>query len=685
MRTLFALNTIRKKLLFILMSVAIASSLIITSVFTAYELNTAKQEQKESLQSLLNMLAPNIITALLFDDSAAVQEQINPILSRSDIVLISVIPQNNTKPTITAKSKKENISTKSSDTIVSMRLEIDRQILGQLIIRADHSFLENKARFYIKFIICLLMVTFALSFFLSLFFRRRFLTPILYLAEIAKKVTSSNDYTLRVNKTSQDEVGELTTCFNSMLHTIEQRESSLEKQVKLRTDELQTANEQLHKYAYHDGLTDIPNRRFFYEKLHSLVSTPNMKFALFFVDLDGFKEINDTLGHDFGDLLLYQVAKRFSHCIRADDLVARLGGDEFTLIVNDIENTERAAEIGKKLLDSLIEPIHLKNEKVFVTGSIGIAFYPADGDTVEALVKRADQAMYLSKSKGRNCFQFFTLEMEQEAIKNRLLIDELRAALEAQQFELYYQPIFDISGTIVKKAEALIRWHHPTRGLLGPNEFIDTAEESGLIKQIGLWIKQQAIADISEFYQTGEQNVQISINTSALEIDKAGKWAEKWIQAINEHNLPANAILIEITENTLMAPNSAIKKHLKRLSELNIDVAIDDFGVGYSSLAYLQRLHIDILKIDKSFIDDLEYSDSSLALVTAIITMAHSLNVRVVAEGVETFGQYKKLVALNCDFIQGYIFSKPLTKQEFLTSYLSSKATEERSVGIEDK
>jgi diguanylate cyclase (GGDEF)-like protein len=669
MKNYFALNTIGKKLLFILMSVAITSSVIITSVFTAYELKTAKQGQKESLQSLSNMLSPNITTALIFDDTAAVQEQLNPILVRSDIVSISVLPQNNEIKTITAVNK--NKSNTAHEVEVSTRLELDSQLYGQLIIRADYSDLRNKGSFYIRFIACLLLSTFALSLFLSLFLRRRFLNPILYLAEIAKKITSSNDYTLRVKKSTQDEVGDLTTCFNSMLHTIEQRENSLENQVKSRTDELQNANAQLHKYAYHDGLTDIPNRRFFYEKLHTLVNTPNTKFALFFIDLDGFKEINDTLGHDFGDMLLHKVAKRLKQCISDNDTVARLGGDEFTLIINDSDTQQSASKVGEKILNSLIAPILLKKEKVYITGSIGITFYPTDGKNVKTLVKRADQAMYLSKNKGRNCFQFFTFEMEQEAINKRLLIDEIRNAVEQAQFELFYQPIFDISGTQVKKAEALIRWHHPTRGLIGPNEFIEIAEESGLIKHIGLWIKKQAIADITAFYTLSDQNIQISINTSALEIDRAGKWAEQWIEAIKEHNLPANAILIEITENTLMAPNSSIKKHLKRLSELSIDVAIDDFGVGYSSLAYLQRLHIDVLKIDKSFIDDLEHNDSSLALVTAIITMAHSLNVKVVAEGVETSGQYKKLVALNCDFIQGYIFSKPLTKEAFINTYIA--------------
>lgn len=262
-----------------------------------------------------------------------------------------------------------------------------------------------------------MVFTFAISLILSLLLRRRFLNPILYLAQTANRITTSHDYSLRAKQLSKDEVGQLTACFNDMLYNIEQRDNSLENQVKLRTNELQSANIQLHQYAYQDGLTDLPNRRYFYEKLQSLINVKDMTFALIFIDLDGFKEVNDSLGHDYGDLLLHQVATRLQNCVTDKDTVARLGGDEFTLVLEGISDSKQASKIAETVKNSLMESIKIKNETVYVTASIGLTFYPVDGRTVEELVKRADQAMYLSKNKGRNRYEFFLTKLKKEQHK----------------------------------------------------------------------------------------------------------------------------------------------------------------------------------------------------------------------------------------------------------------------------
>ena len=666
MKKLFALNTMSKKLLFILMSVALVSTATVTIVFSAYEITSAKEEQIESLGSLSKMLSPNITTALMFDDIDAVQELINPILIRSDVISIMVTSVTGEQLVI-AQSKDEDMEQSIE---VSTPLQLDMHDYGILKIRANNSYIQDRITFYFKFIMILMVFTFAISLILSLLLRRRFLNPILYLAQTANKITTSHDYSLRAKQLSQDEVGQLTSCFNAMLYNIEQRENSLENQVRLRTNELENANIQLQQYAYQDGLTDLPNRRYFYEKLQSLVSIKGMKFALIFIDLDGFKEVNDSLGHDYGDLLLHQVATRLQSCITTKDTVARLGGDEFTLILEGVNSPDEASKIAEAIKNSLMQSIKIKKETVYVTASIGLTFFPADGLTVEELVKRADQAMYLSKNKGRNRYEFFSYAIEEKAIEKRRLIEEIRIAITHNQFELFYQPIFSIDGKSVPKAEALIRWNHPERGLIGPNEFIPVAEKNGLINDIGQWVKSQAIQDTVQFNVLSEKTIQVSVNTSPLEIDRAGCWVDEWIVASKKYQLPANTILIEVTENTLMDPDSSIQRQLKRLSTINIDIAIDDFGVGYSSLAYLQRLDIDILKIDRSFISDIESNDNSIALVKAIITMAHNLDVMVVAEGVETQKQYDLLKLLACDYIQGYIFSKAITKQEFMKKYI---------------
>ncbi len=666
MKKLFALNTMSKKLLFILMSVALVSTATVTIVFSAYEITSAKEEQIESLGSLSKMLSPNITTALMFDDIDAVQELINPILIRSDVISIMVTSMTGEELVI-AQSEDEDMEQSIE---VSTPLQLDMHDYGILKIRANNSYIQDRITFYFKFIMILMVFTFAVSLILSLLLRRRFLSPILYLAQTANKITTSHDYSLRAKQLSQDEVGQLTSCFNAMLYNIEQRENSLENQVRLRTNELENANIQLQQYAYQDGLTDLPNRRYFYEKLQSLVSIKGMKFALIFIDLDGFKEVNDSLGHDYGDLLLHQVATRLQSCITTKDTVARLGGDEFTLILEGVNSPDEASKIAEAVKSSLMQSIKIKKETVYVTASIGLTFFPADGLTVEELVRRADQAMYLSKNKGRNRYEFFSYAIEEKATEKRRLIEEIRTAIVKNQFELYYQPIFSIDGKSVPKAEALIRWNHPERGLIGPNEFIPVAEKNGLINDIGQWVKSQAIQDTVQFNVLSEKAIQVSVNTSPLEIDRAGCWVDEWIVASKKYQLPANTILIEVTENTLMDPDSSIQRQLKRLSTINIDIAIDDFGVGYSSLAYLQRLDIDILKIDRSFINDIESNDNSIALVKAIITMAHNLDVMVVAEGVETQKQYDLLKQLACDYIQGYIFSKAITKQEFMEKYI---------------
>jgi len=667
MKRLFTLDTISKKLLFILMSVAFISSSIVTVAFGTYELSSAKGEQIESLNSLSNMMSPNIATALIFEDLEAIQELIKPILTRTDV--ISAIVTNRTGD-IVAKANSHMLSDNVEHAVeVKKQLTIDGNNVGELVIYANNSYINNRIDFYVKFIISLTLLSFAVSLIISLLLRRRFLSPILYLAQTANDITKSNDYSLRAEQLSNDEVGELTVCFNDMLYTIEQREHALENQVKTRTQELENANSELHRYAYQDGLTDLPNRRFFYEEIQTLISNDNTSFALIFLDLDGFKDVNDSLGHDYGDLLLHHVANRLKACIKDEDIIARLGGDEFTLILKNANQTI-AVKVADKIKQALLKPIQLKEETVCVTASIGITLYPEHGSTVEKLVKRADQAMYLSKKKGRNRYEFFSYSIEEKATEKRKLIEEIKLGLKESQFELYYQPIFSVDGKSITKAEALIRWNHPQKGLIGPNEFIPMAEKNGLISDIGRWVKSQAIQDCTLFNKLSKRLIQVSVNTSPLEIDRSGEWVEQWIQASEQFNLPGHSVLIEVTENTLMGTDSEIKRQLKRLSEFQIDVAIDDFGVGYSSLAYLQRLDIDILKIDRSFIKDIEKNDNSIALVRAIITMAHNLNVEVVAEGVEKQEQYMLLKQMQCDYIQGYYFSKPVSKKVFVSEFI---------------
>ncbi|WP_432467637.1 putative bifunctional diguanylate cyclase/phosphodiesterase [Agarivorans sp. Z349TD_8] len=667
-----------KKLLFILMSMAVFSTLMVAGVFSAYELVSAKREQQQGLQNLANIIAPNVTAALLFDDQESMHELIKPLLLRKDVVKAEIFDSQQ-QLIASVVSPADSVALEQQPGAIirtSSLLVMDGQIYGELSLSANQSYIEQRIIFYGQFLVVLLLITFGLSWFFSLFLQRGFLRPLLHLTDVAERVTSSNDYSLRAQQSSGDEVANLTECFNSMLETIEARDRKLETQVKVRTQELESVNNQLLEYAYTDGLTSLPNRRYFYEKIQGLVKN-NVSFSIIFIDLDGFKEINDTLGHDYGDILLGQAGQRILRCVREQDTVARLGGDEFTIVIEGVSNKERITGIAETVLEGLAKRFNIKHEAVYVSGSIGITFYPQDGDSVEQLVKHADQAMYVSKSRGRNCYQFFSSEMQIEAQQKRKLLEELRTGINEQQFELYFQPIVAVSTTgnteRVSKAEALLRWNHPERGLISPGEFIAAAEDSGLIRELSAWVMHETVATISLWRQQGYLPIQISVNTSPSQFDDGGIWIDDWLREVRAYELPEHSIMIEITENVLMKTNASIKQQLTLLHQQGIDVAIDDFGVGYSSLAYLQQLDIDLLKIDRSFIQHLENNKDSAALVKGIITMAHHLDLKVVAEGVESELQRQYIADVGCDYGQGYFMSRPLPKQAFYERYLQAK------------
>ncbi|WP_427983752.1 putative bifunctional diguanylate cyclase/phosphodiesterase [Agarivorans sp.] len=675
MSSFFGMNTLSKKLLFILMSMAIFSTAVVTGVLSAYEFVSAKREQTRALQNIADTLAPNLTAALLFNDQDTMQEMLSSLLSREDVLRASIANTQQQLVNVTSELYQEQLQQGPDSLIeVSSLLVMDEQVYGDLTIWANDSYIDKRVGFYVQFLAVLLLLTFGLSLFLSLFLKQGFLRPLMHLSKVAERVSRTNDYSLRAQQSSDDEVANLTGYFNGMLETIEQRDSMLEKQVSLRTQELEAANKKLLQYAYTDGLTGLPNRHFFYEKLQGLVASGN-HFGLIFIDLDGFKEVNDTLGHDYGDILLNQAGQRITRCVRDQDVVARLGGDEFTIVIEGVSEQQRLATIADTVLQALTKRFTIKQETAYVSGSIGMAFYPANGQTVDELVKHADQAMYVSKARGRNCYQFFCADMQEEAQHKRRLLEELRVALAEQQFELYFQPIVALNSDSepmpVHKAEALIRWNHPERGVVSPGEFIHVIEEAGLIRELSQWIMLQTVETVSQWYQQGCANIQISVNTSPSQFNDGGKWIDDWIHALALYEIPAHSIIIEITENVLMTTDDSIKHQLSRLQHRGMDVAIDDFGVGYSSLAYLQQLDINLLKIDRSFIQPLSEDEDSVALVRAIVTMAHHLGLKVVAEGVETEQQWQQVVNAACDYVQGYIVSKPMTKDAFYQRYLS--------------
>ncbi|WP_420475672.1 putative bifunctional diguanylate cyclase/phosphodiesterase [Noviherbaspirillum sp. ST9] len=438
---------------------------------------------------------------------------------------------------------------------------------------------------------------------------------------------------------------------------------------KRETDEL------IWRQANFDALTGLPNRSMFHDRLEQSIKKAHraeQQFALLFLDLDYFKEVNDTLGHGMGDRLLQVAAERVSACVRDSDTVARLGGDEFTVILGELCDTANVERAVHSILQTLAEPFQLGTEQVYISASIGITFYPDDGTEIDTLLKNADQAMYAAKAQGRNRYSYFTASMQQAAQARKRLVSDLRAALNEKQFCVHYQPIVDLASGEVRKAEALVRWLHPVRGPVSPAEFIPLAEETGMIVDLGEWMFREAARQTARWRKAFHPNFQISVNVSPVQFQNEGLDMKAWLEFLGTLHLPGQSVAVEITEGLLMDASASVSEQLLQFRDHGVQVALDDFGTGYSSLAYLKKFDIDYLKIDQAFVRNLAPGSDDLALCEAIIVMAHKLGIKVIAEGVETEEQRQLLLQSKCDFGQGYLFSRPVDGQafeQFLSAY----------------
>ena len=433
--------------------------------------------------------------------------------------------------------------------------------------------------------------------------------------------------------------------------------------------------ETIYRQANYDTLTGLPNRLMFADRLATALLRGRREkhhIGLLFIDLDGFKKINDTLGHNAGDELLKEVSARLSDCVRQDDTIARLGGDEFTVILPNIRGPYDTELVAKKIIEKVREPIYLGENEVFVSASIGITLYPDDAEDEETLIKHADTAMYEAKAAGRRTYKFFTANMNEVAQEKMALESELRAAIENDEFEIYYQPIIDLNTGQITGTEALVRWNHPTRGFTSPDVFIPLAEEQGLIVHIGEWVLRKACTMAHQWRQNGRDDLQMAINVSPRQCQEPG--FEKLVDLIlEETELPPNCITLEITENLFIegADEDAITA-LHNRRKKGMLLSLDDFGTGYSSLSYLKRFPVDVLKIDREFVNDVTTAAKDQALCQAVIAMAHAFNLNVVGEGVETIEHAKILHEMGCDRAQGYLFSKPLPADDlnnFITDW----------------
>ncbi len=430
--------------------------------------------------------------------------------------------------------------------------------------------------------------------------------------------------------------------------------------------------ERLQYIAHHDVLTDLPNRALFMDRLKQALARARWHrrlVAVMFLDLDRFKQINDSLGHDAGDRLLSELARRITANLRDGDTVARFGGDEFVVLLEDLDAVGDVDRIAQKTLGISARPFSAAGQELVMTASIGISVFPNDGDNAGVLMQAADTAMYRAKETGRNNYQFYSKEMGDRAVRRLSLESGLRRALERGQFELHYQPIVDVDTGRAVAAEALVRWRHPQRGLIAPGEFVGLLEETGLIEPVGAWILRTACCEAKAW--TGVAGTcSVGVNISGRQL-VAPAFLDTVLDALRQSGLAAERLVVEVTETFLMHTIDVAVETLKALSAQGVRIAIDDFGIGYSSLSYLKRLPIDVLKIDQSFVRDLVSDPNDASIVSATIAMAQSLNLEVIGEGVETQEQLAALRELGCREVQGYHLSRPVGQHD-IASLLQS-------------
>ena len=703
---------IRRKIVFISLLSSGAALLLACASFVVYELGAYQTATLSKLASVAGVIAANSSAALTFEDTDSAETTLSALRAETMIVtaciygvdkqLFAAYYRTGTDGSCHARQA-DMVQNDPKGNAVNFALPIveEGREIGNIVILSEPIDLYTLLAHYLGIMGLVMMASGLASLPLANRLQRFISGPILRLVETSKHVSTDKDFSVRAVSDGEDEVGVLVDAFNEMLEQIEARDAALarhrenlEEDVERRTAEIQSVNVELKRQiaqrekaedrirylAYYDGLTGLPNRQLFQERLQNALATAKQKgspLGLLFLDLDRFKQVNDTLGHSVGDELLCEVSDRMMGCVRFSDVLARgvvaepvgevsrLGGDEFTLLLPAIRDPQDAAKVAERVLEDLAKPFAVRGYELVATASIGIAVYPFDGEDPETLLRNADTAMYHAKSRHRNNFQFYTEEMNSVAARKLLIASRLRGALERGEFSLHYQPLRNAQSGKVSGAEALLRWVDAESGPVGPDEFIPIAEDTGLIIDIGDWVLRTACAQARAWQDAGFQEIRIAVNVSSHQFRQAG-WSETVAEVLREVGLSPAQLELEMTETAIMQHDDATMAALSELSDMGVGLALDDFGTGYSSLSYLRRFPIDRVKIDRSFVGDITSDPEDAALTAAILAMAQSLQLLVVAEGVETIEQADFLCERGCDELQGYLISRPVPASDFV-------------------
>jgi diguanylate cyclase (GGDEF)-like protein len=644
---------VSQKLAAIIVAATAAAVLLMSGAFVAYDYSTSRRQALSELQTFGRIAAGNSTAAVAFSDAKSAGEVLNTLGEHTEIQTgctydadFQVLARYHRIGGISCPATVASVPVASLTRLTasySQPIRLNEISIGYIFVQSDLSLMRTRRDRFLAITALFLLVSLMAGTFLGTRLQRWIVKPIAALAAVMERVSSSGDYATRAEFQGGDEIGKLVLGFNHML------------------DEIQDGHIRLQRQALNDELTKLPNRRLFSDRLSqalALAERQKSTVAVIYMDLDGFKLVNDTLGHSVGDLLLRQVAERLQQRVRTSDTFARIGGDEFMLVAAPVRNAGEAGLLANELLAQFMTPFSIHEHELTLTASIGISLYPQDAVHPEQMVQQADTAMYVAKSTGKNKLVFFSPEFG-DAVRERLeLENQLRGALERHELSLHYQPEFDLRDQRLVRFEALARWNNPTLGMIPPLKFIPIAEESGLIIPIGRWVMEQACREAVRWQALSSGPVMVGVNVSNIQFmqsDFVGIVA----RVLQVTGLDAKLLQLELTESVLLPGRGECLTKMSQLRSLGVSLAIDDFGTGYSSLSLLPHLPFDHLKIDRSFLKHIVDSKDPRGMMQSIIELAHTLEIRVIIEGIETADQLALIRAMGCDEVQGYLVGRP--------------------------
>ncbi len=671
--------SIQNKILVINLTVTAIALLFAVVMSIASDYVSKRNYLVENLLVQAKMVGKNSSVALVFNDNNAAEDILKSFSESPAVRIATVYDVNNNVLASYLKDDQEavmndvhilDISNSAGRKVISSESFFENKVgivqeishnnsqIGKLYLQADISNLHSDSinHFLYTSFVAFLSLIIASILFLKL--RKRITGPLQLLTDLMETVIKESDYSVRAKINSNDEIGVLADGFNEMLAHIQVNDEKLEHELS----ERYKAEKHLDKLAYYDVITDLPNRHFFQEHLDRAVEhavKTNQLMALLFLDLDNFKTVNDTAGHNTGDLLLKQASSRLSNVLRLGDYICRIGGDEFAIIIENIKDIKDVSKVTGKCIECLSKPFVFDDHKFFVGVSIGVSVCPDDAVNANELLVSADVAMYEAKLNGKNNYKFFNKEMNEVNSLKYQLESDLRYAIKHKQMEIYYQPQVDSNTGAISGVEALMRWNHPDKGTVFPDKFIPIAEENGMILQLGEWLLNTVCLHRKKLISSGLDKISISINVSVLQI-RDDSFIGTVSRALKKFDLEPGFLEIELTESILMNNSEQVIDKVRQLHDMGVQIAIDDFGSGFSSMNYLKSLPVNKIKIDRSFVAGLSQGSEDKAITKAIVAMSHGMGISVVAEGVEHQEQADYLCSYQCNVLQGYYFYRPM-------------------------